>query len=398
MMRRRDRGIVRTTAARTGAIAAMAAVITAIAALAVGAASASAQLATTQLQESYQAYDLFEGYKPATFNKCTKPEPIYISEPAAPGRYPVLVYLHGTLADLGGNHEGQQVAALAAAQGFVAAAFTYSDISPTEASVDGQANCMFNTGSPGNAISQVCALAEADCSQGFLVSGFSAGGAIAMRARNFNPWVQAAWAMGVSGPAVASALATPEGTRALPNNRLRIDVGQRDVQVTDPSTGQVTFNLTGLNALTGQDCTTADCLAPDGSGYYVVQNSEVADGVADHCYWMRVNKLVPTNSCTWSPTFDPGFVPPSTAPWGLLASLDWLRAQLGTSLPPAAPSIGAAPSAAPVAVTAPWAAAGGRRQRGAKHHHRARRHSHHHRRHHSKKRRHRSTHGRHRRG
>jgi hypothetical protein len=49
----------------------------------------------------------------------------------------------------------------------------------------------------------------------------------------------------------------------------------------------------------------------------------VADGSAEHCYWMSVHKF--TYSCTLHPTIaglDPGFAPPSTTPWSLISSLN----------------------------------------------------------------------------
>lgn len=83
-------------------------------------------------------------------------------------------------------------------------------------------------------------------------------------------------------------------------------------------------DLTALNKLTGLNCSASPCLRPDGSGYYVVEHSEVADGVADHCWWQSVNTWVPSNSCSWSPTFDPGFTQPGGTSWSLPANLDWL--------------------------------------------------------------------------
>jgi poly(3-hydroxybutyrate) depolymerase len=290
-------------------------------------ASAAAPLPTTSFQFPYRAYNLFDGWKSIP-DKCNLTNNVYGRQPAVPGKYPVLVYLHGTLGDYDGNQEGQHIAELAAEQGFVGAAFTYSLMTPSQASVDGQAKCMFDPTSPGNALAQVCAMPEADCSNGILVSGFSAGGAIAMRSKNFYPGVQAAWIMGVNGPVVPAALAAPAGTRALPDNRLRMDIGQTDIQTKDKTTGIVTTDFSKLAALNGQSCRNWNCLRADGSGYFVVQNSEVADGVADHCWWERVNKWVPTNSCTYNITFDPGFIPPSTVPWSVTTSLNWLRAQL----------------------------------------------------------------------
>jgi hypothetical protein len=268
---------------------------------------------------------MWEGYKPPDADKCSVIQPIHGSEPAAPGRYPVFIYLHGTLANWGGNAEGRGVAELAAAQGFVAAAFTYGLVAPSRTSIDGHAKCMFSPGSAGNALAEVCGRPKADCSHGVAVAGFSAGGAMAARANNFSAQVRAAWVIGVHGPATdPAAIAAPVGTRALPDDRLRINVGRSDVQSTDPSG----VDLAGLNQLTGLRCSASPCLRANGSGYVVVQHAEVADGVADHCYWQRINRLVPTNSCTWKPTFDPGFLQPSTRLWSLNVNLAWLRAQL----------------------------------------------------------------------
>ena len=57
--------------------------------------------------------------------------------------------------------------------------------------VDGNAKCMFSPGSSGNALADVCARTKSDCSTGVVVAGFSAGGSIAARARNFAPLVRA---------------------------------------------------------------------------------------------------------------------------------------------------------------------------------------------------------------
>jgi dienelactone hydrolase len=287
----------------------------------------AARADTVQLRLSYQSFSFFDGAS----GGCDAAEPIYVSEPAAPGSYPVVIYLHGTGDNYGGDQDGQDVAQMAADQGWLGAAVTWVDVNATQQGVDGQANCMFDVASPGDALAQICSLPQADCSHGVVLSGMSTGGAIAARAKNFNSAVDAVWAMGVSGPVAPAALAAPAGTRALPNDRLRIDDGQTDLQVTNPSTGQVSFDFSGVNALTGQGCQTFNCLNPDGSGYYVVQNSEVADGVADHCFWMDVNLADPANSCTLTPTFDPGFIPPSTTQWSITNSLAWLRAELAAS-------------------------------------------------------------------
>jgi hypothetical protein len=218
----------------------------------------------------------------------------------------------------GAGTKGRRVAELAAGQGFVTGAFTYDSwVVNAISGIDGNAGCMFSPGSTANALADVCARPKADCSRGVVGAGFSAGGAIAARAKNFASQVRAAWLLGVTGPAIPEALAAPAGSRALPNDRIRIFVGRADV-----------VDLTALNRLTGLSCSASPRVGADGSGDYVVQHSEVADGVADHCWWQSVNRDVPTNSCTWSPTFDPGFPPPGGAPWSLTTNLNWLRTTL----------------------------------------------------------------------
>lgn len=295
-----------------------------IALLAWGAASgdvAGAQGATVAFQGSYRAFNAWDGWRGEGADLCTQAQPLQGSEPAAAGRYPVFVYLHGMLADWGGNAEGRLIAQAAAAHGFVAVAASYDSwIVNGGAVVDGNARCVFGGGA-GSALTQVCARPKADCSQGVAVAGFSAGGAVAGRAANVSSSVRAAWLLGVAGPANEMSVAAPSGTRALPDGRLRIVVGRRDL----PDGG----DLSAINRLTGQSCTWGWCLRPDGSGYYVVQDWQVADGAADHCWWMGVNRVVPSDSCTATPDFDPGFRPPSRWPWSLDANLDWLRAQVG---------------------------------------------------------------------
>jgi hypothetical protein len=330
--------------------------------LAVLAGGAAGAQAAQPWQATYNAYNTFDGWRPATYNKCSITNVVYGNEPADNGPHPVFIYLHGTLGDYGGNQEGRLVTKMAADRGWSAAAFTYSAVGATQTSIDGISKCMFDPSQKadptstkykyGNALALVCGRPSADCSQGVVVAGMSAGGAIAMRAKNFNAAVQAVWAMGVGGcnpsfgcfPVTAAGIAAPDGTRALPNNRLRIDDGQTDLQIKDKATGKyIGWDPQGIatvNHFTGSSCSTTDpdptCLRPDGSGYHIVRNSEVADGVADHCYWERVNKFAPTNSCTWTPTeatLDPGWISPAR-PWSLPTSLAWLGAQLAPAATP----------------------------------------------------------------
>jgi hypothetical protein len=222
-----------------------------------------AHAATVRAKGTYRAYNSWDDWKWWQADKCTQKQPIYFSEPSDAGRYPVVVYLHSMLADWLQNAEGRRFADAAAEQGFVAAAVTYDSWLASSASVvDGAAKCVFDPGSRGNALAKICARPKADCSKGVVVTGFSAGGAVAARARNNSADVRAVWLMGVTGPLVPEAIAAPAGTRALPDDRLRITVGRSDVEVHSPTTGQVTgIDLTGLNGLTGQSCSASPTTA-----------------------------------------------------------------------------------------------------------------------------------------
>jgi hypothetical protein len=290
--------------------------------------SAHGALPIQQFQTTYAAYNpwvAWEWWVPQP--QCTETQVVYGSEPAVSGKYPVFIYMHGSLSDYDHNVEGQVITQVAAAQGFVAIAPTYDSSTTNNAKgTDGHANCMFAQGRSTNLISYACALPESDCSHGVVVAGFSQGGTIALRANNFNSQVVAAWAMGVNMPSSSELLSAPAGTRSLPNNKVRLDVGQLDVT----GGGSGPLNLSGLQELTGDNCGASyNCLQSDGSGYYVVSNSEVVDKAADHCYWMSVHPGA--YSCMLTPTvagLDPGFAAPSTTPWSLVTSLNWLSAQL----------------------------------------------------------------------
>jgi pimeloyl-ACP methyl ester carboxylesterase len=292
------------------------------------AASASATTPPTrQFQSTYAAYDpwtAWERWKPQP--QCTESQVIYGSEPATTGTYPVLIYVHGTGANLTDNQEGQVMAQLAAAQGFVAVAPTYDSVRTNNAAgVAGHAACMFGEGNADNVESYACSLPEANCSDGVLVAGFSQGGVIALLAANYSPLVDAAWVMGVNG-SIPQIEPPPSGLRRLPDDRVRLNIGQLDLT----KGGGGPFEPNGIEAVTGENCGIAyDCLQPDGAGYYVVSNEEVADHIADHCYWESVH--LRDYSCTLRPTIaglDPGFAPPSTTPWSLISNLNWLRSQL----------------------------------------------------------------------
>ena len=221
----------------------------------------------------------------------------------------MFVYVHAHSGDFA--TEWRIVAQEAARLGFVAVAPRYTSLlTVTKPGVEGHGRCIFGT-QPTSALSKICARADADCSKGVVVSGLSLGATIAARAANFAPQVRAASLIGTFQSFETWMLAPPNGTRALPNNALRMTFGRRDVT-----------NYETVNALTGQACSTPNCLAADGSGWYAVQDSEVADGSADHCFHFYAGGCYGVEE-----PFDPGWRPPSRLPWALDPALEWARSR-----------------------------------------------------------------------
>jgi hypothetical protein len=301
------------------------------------AANAQAPVPITKFTTTYKGYNPSSSWMSwlSLDQRCTKTQTLYGAKPATAGTYPTLIYLHGTTADSNSNKEGQRFIERAAAQGFVAMAVTYdSGGSLNEKGLQRHAHCVFNEARTGNGLTAACKVAGATCSNGVVLSGFSQGGAIATIAKNYSPKVKAVWAIGVSAYIYPSkkiptdAFAAPHGIRVLPNNKLVMNMGQASSLSTK---NLIPEDLPSLKKFTGVDCGTGfDCLQTNGAGYYVVKNSEIKDGTADHCYWLMVNKTFPNAlSCTTSPTeFDPGFQPPATTKWSMIRNLDWLRSQL----------------------------------------------------------------------
>jgi dienelactone hydrolase len=263
------------------------------------AAPAVAKADPVEFSTTYSSFDSVAG--------CTSPHDLPGYAPGDGARHPVFIYVHGYTGDYAS--EWRIIAQEAARLGFVAGSPRYtSPLSVSRYAVEQHANCIFGAG-PDSALSQLCARPDADCSKGVVVSGLSLGATIASRAANVSPNVRAAYIIGTFYGFETYMDAPPAGTRALPNDRLRITFGQRSVN-----------NYNTMNAVTGRNCATQDCLAADGSGWYAVQDSQVYDGVADHCFHFY------SGGCYGQEEpFDPGWRPPSTNPWALDPALLWLK-------------------------------------------------------------------------
>jgi hypothetical protein len=80
------------------------------------------------------------------------------------------------------------------------------------------------------------------------------------------------------------------------------------------------MNTSGISCPNG----TFQCWSPSGSGagWYIVQDWQLEDGIADHCYPL-------VGGCTIPLLFDPHWFLEAEFNWSLNPNLDWL-ATLGT--------------------------------------------------------------------
>lgn len=249
-------------------------------------------------------------------------------EPTTTGTFPVFLYMVGTT-ESATNASATAAVAGMASRGFVAATIAYNSGSFASCTgIQGKARCIFNPSSATSAVAVLCGRAKADCSKGIVAAGFSQGAVIATQARNFEPRVQAAWGIG-DGVQYTSSFdlrsCQANGNHALPSNRLRAAVGERDQFVGNGAfgigAGSAGAVRTQLQTLTGVSCgsTAFSCLQSDGSGWYIVRNAQVQDGRADHCH-MRA-----TGDCNGSQnSLDAGWLN-GADPWELNANLDWLN-------------------------------------------------------------------------
>lgn len=248
-------------------------------------------------------------------------------EPTTTGTNPVFLYFIGTT-ESATNASATAAVAQMAAKGFVAATIAYDSGSfGSCTAIKGKASCAFNPNSNTSAVKVLCSRAKADCSKGIVVGGFSQGSVIATQSKNFDPRVQAAWGTGDGVKYATFDLNSCQanGNRALASDHLLAIAGQQDQFVGGGSgftAGTITNVRSQLQTLTGFNCGTSatSCLQSNGSGWIIVQNNQVADGSADHCF-MRTSG----NLCSASQnSLDSGWKT-GTANWELNASLDFLN-------------------------------------------------------------------------
>ena len=235
-------------------------------------------------------------------------------EPAASGRYPVFIYTVGTTENY--DHSSAMAAVQEmAARGYVAATVEYDNGSFGSCStLTSRARCIYDAGRSSSAIGRLCSRAKADCSKGVVVAGFSQGSIMATLAKNYDSRVRAASGLGAGVDYSIYDLSScvADGNRALPSDRLRIINGEQDGFV-GPTASGVRAQSTEM---TGLSCPFAtSCFRSNNSGWYIVSDSQVADGTADHCYMRNSGCIGLTLDSTWRS---------GSAPWSQRTNLNWL--------------------------------------------------------------------------
>jgi hypothetical protein len=235
------------------------------------------------------------------------------------GKHPVFLYMVGTT-ETSTNASASAAVAGMASRGFVAATIAYdSNEFGNCGQISGKASCIFNPNSATSAVAELCSRASADCSKGIVVGGFSQGAVIGTLAKNFDSRVQATYGMGdgVSYTQTFNLSACmANGNRTLHSDRLRAVNGDQDMFTGNTEAAQ----QTNMQSLTGFVCPAGatSCLQSNGSGWIIVQDKQVQDGQADHCY-MRASGGCFGNQNSLDAGWQNG-----ADNWELNANLNWL--------------------------------------------------------------------------
>lgn len=208
-------------------------------------------------------------------------------------------------------------------RGFVGASVQYHNLSMIQLCNDYtvRAQSIYESTRVTSAAGVMCSQTGVNCNKGIVTAGISQGAALSVLAANYNPNVKASFGMSISdtnqtGVGVDLSSCLDAQFTAIPSNRLTIVNGSHDMTFG----GQAPLmRTTGITCADGA----MQCWSPDGSGagWYLIQDSQVKDGNADHCYEMN-------GDCSLA-IFDTNWYLPSSYNWSLKPNLDWL-ATLGT--------------------------------------------------------------------
>jgi hypothetical protein len=261
-------------------------------------------------------------YKGGSSSTCGSTYNITGKEPSAAGKYPVFVYIGGT-GESYTSAWGASSLDEAVARGYVAASVQYDNGSfGTCSTISTRAKCIFNAANANSAIAKLCSRAKADCSKGIVTGGLSQGSIISVLSRNFDSRIRASFGQGTGSTYTAAynlQSCMANGSHSQPGNRLRIINGERDMFVggTESVARSQAILVTGINT-----CGSAQsCFNANGSGWYIVKDTEVLDLYADHCFMGYGGTAIA--QCAGAPV-DSNYQYGNNQ-WGVKASINFLK-------------------------------------------------------------------------
>jgi hypothetical protein len=155
---------------------------------------------------------------------------------------------------------------------------------------------------------------------------------MALMSGDLNRNVRRAVATGASDCAGYYSCIQP-GSRGLPSDAIRVVIGEHD-HTARPRQADDRGSTPGfrqqLTALTEQPAKcnakgSFSCFRPNGSGFYIVQDSETAEKHADHRFWQKGEQAAGNRI----DSLEPAYVKDSWRPWSLDATIDWLAGKCG---------------------------------------------------------------------
>jgi dienelactone hydrolase len=284
---------------------------------------APARASSAQAVRSFSLSGLFYETVAGGVCKAGKTHAALGFEPAAPGRYPLFVYLTGTTMRYDGP-EARKISEEMARRGFVAVSLEYENrVYAYCNSMRAKAQCLFGKSGTDSALSKLCTRSNVDCDRGIVVSGFSQGANLAALSRNYEPRVVGALLLGHghrAARAMDSTACQAAAATALELGQTRAINGEADAFFGDTLDGV----RKQLEVVSGRSCPgAADCLQSDGSGWYIVRGPQLKDGSADHCYFFDTAD----GYCAKFKGLDANWVA-GNEPWSLAPNLDWLASRV----------------------------------------------------------------------
>ncbi|CAE7316115.1 unnamed protein product [Symbiodinium natans] len=250
--------------------------------------------AQVELSETYTAGKLFRayGYRPSAEGR-------EVGQVRQVGQgWPLAVFLHGTRR----AHDdafGAEAARYLAQNGFVALSVEYAN----EAYPGGCDEFDARSRQVAEGLRHFCSRPDLgiNCALGVAVLGFSLGGQIALKLRNFNANVSAA--LSIAGSILFEGQCLMSHDFVLERSKRRITVGSDDRHY---------GSLVKCVGSSGYDCGSNHCIQPDGSGFYMVTEDEIGRS-PHHNYY--IDPLTQGMAQDFKS---------SEAPWGFAACVRWL--------------------------------------------------------------------------